>query len=147
MSLTLAIPLVVLTLLAGPASAQRYAVETNGVADGLGGVTDLAFDADEVLWLASPRGFVRYDGARFREIPLPGTQGDPVLRVAPTPDGALWLWAGDAFYRRSADGRLDRVLAPEALKPELENRSAGEGEGEGHGRVRVGWARFFPLYR
>ena len=125
MRFTLAIPLVVLTLLAGPASAQSYTVETYGVAEGLGGVTDLAFDADEVLWLASPRGLVRYDGARFREIPLPGTHGEPVMRVAPATDGALWLWAGDAFYCRGADGRLDRVLAPEALKPELENCSYG----------------------
>lgn len=75
-------------------------------------------DADVVLVAYEPfqrprerqRFAARYDGAAWRELPLPVRDG--LMSVTGTPDGALWFAGGRALYRVDAAGRAAPVPLP-----------------------------------
>ncbi|MEI9974716.1 MAG: histidine kinase [Ignavibacteriota bacterium] len=80
-------------------------------------------DASGVLWMATDRGIVRYEGRRFMEFPYPRSVGDPDRNGAAATmtegrAGSLWVSIlGDAIYRL-ADGnwtRLDALGGPKGV--------------------------------
>ena len=98
-----------------PAAAQTF--ERFGVREGLSSeaVTDLAFGADGVLWVATQDGLNRYDGHGFRTFRhRPGVDGSlpssQIASVSVAPDGTVWVGTLRGLARLDPrTGRFARV--------------------------------------
>lgn len=110
--------LVLLSL--APARGQTHSLRHLGVQEGVGHVRSLSFDRDGFLWLATPRGLLRYDGVRFEPF-----LHAPASQVASAPDGTLWVWAGTELLRRKPDAGFVPVPVPEAMAAVLERKQHG----------------------
>ncbi|MEX1310583.1 MAG: two-component regulator propeller domain-containing protein [Candidatus Sulfomarinibacteraceae bacterium] len=98
-------------LAARPVGAERLAVHTYTVADGLAGdqVTTIIQDQQGFLWIGTRTGLSRFDGAGFRSFdPTDGLRGASVWAILETADGVLWVGTRDGVVRmrreRSAEG-------------------------------------------
>jgi signal transduction histidine kinase/ligand-binding sensor domain-containing protein/CheY-like chemotaxis protein len=95
-------------LLALPAAAQRYEFKVYGREDGLTNlaITSIAQDRTGFLWVATPRGLLRYNGNRFEtfgaEHGLPAT---PIQAMHLATDGSLWIATRD-FLTRQIGGQF-----------------------------------------
>jgi signal transduction histidine kinase/ligand-binding sensor domain-containing protein len=101
----MAIALAVCASAAAPARAEtsappRYVMTAWAAEKGLppGDVFAIAQDTDGYLWLGTPTGLLRFDGARFTpwtppetDAPLPAA---PVHALVGAPDGSLWVGFG-----------------------------------------------------
>ncbi len=96
-----------------------------------GTVNDLALDAAGALLLATPRGVATLgaDGrtALWTE--------DAALAVAMAPDGVAWVALADGLYRRTAAGKLERILAEPVVA------LAFDGAGQSWACTQAGWLR------
>jgi signal transduction histidine kinase/ligand-binding sensor domain-containing protein len=80
---------------ADPEAAQ-FALRTWDRRDGLPGVEicDIQRTPNGYLWLATPRGLLRFDGTRFKTFDAENTPAfttNDVTRLLVEPDGALWV--------------------------------------------------------
>ncbi len=90
----------------------QYTLTTFQAKDGLPQETTTAITqaADGAMWIGTPSGLIRFDGARFRRRPLPEDTGPGdhyITGLLTAPDGAIWITTrGDLFRMR--DGSFDR---------------------------------------
>lgn len=84
--------LTLLLALVPAAAALERAERVLGLAEGLDvdAVDAAAFDRDGFLWVGTPIGLRRFDGARFSVV-APPVQAQPIFAVHPLPDGGLVL--------------------------------------------------------
>jgi ligand-binding sensor domain-containing protein/signal transduction histidine kinase len=102
-----------------PAGAERLAVHTMTVAEGLAGdqVNCIVRDSEGFLWIGTRTGLSRFDGVRFRSFDTrDGLPDAAVHAVVESADGTLWVGTGLGLSRmraeRDATGTaFDRVPA------------------------------------
>lgn len=106
-----ALALTILTALSFPAVAERLAVYTYTVADGLAGdqVTTVVQDHQDFLWIGTATGLSRFDGVGFRSFGIEdGLPHAGVWAVFESSDGNLWVGTRGGLVRmlpeRSAGG-------------------------------------------
>ena len=100
--------LILMTVLfpSGRVVAERLAVHTYTVADGLAGdqITSIAQDSRGFLWIGTRTGLSRFDGVGFRSfdtadgLPLAG-----VYDILESSDGTLWFGTGGGLVRMRAE--------------------------------------------
>ena len=85
-----------------------YGYDVWGVKQGLpqANVTSIAQTPDGYLWLATPRGLVRFDGVRFVLMDLDSRLRRGLWRVYVSRDGALWMCIDRGGLGRLKDGKL-----------------------------------------
>src|SRR3982751_534684 len=92
------------------APVRDFAVRTWGRAEGLPGdsVTAILQTRDGFLWVGSSAKLVRFDGVKFTEFPLPGTDTNAPARItALCEDATGKLWVGtqtDGLFRLDESG-------------------------------------------
>jgi len=95
-----------LTLLAVPASAQRYNFKFYGEEEGLDNLVVQVVHQDHAgfLWVGTQNGLFRYDGNRFvafsRAEGLPSNRIDSLQEAI---DGVLWVGTRNGLARRAGD--------------------------------------------
>ena len=68
---------------------------------------------DGATWLGTERGLIRYDGASFKEITLPGSSGGYIFSLKGTRD-ALWIGTGSGIFSYSR-GHVKNVSLEENM--------------------------------
>jgi signal transduction histidine kinase/ligand-binding sensor domain-containing protein len=147
-----AIALPALLLLAPPPAvtgpeplARAYAYRTWSTSSGLppGVITDLAFDDQGLLHLATSAGLIRFDGQSFSitgVAELPAIRSNYVTSVAPDPRGGTWIGTPEGALLRIDRGRiLDSLRAFDGVELTPEHilvRPRGEVWVAGGDRVR-----------
>ncbi len=109
-----------LLLLAGPASAQRFAVRTYGMADGLPQtrVNAVAQGPDGYLWFATQGGVSRFDGVEF--VTFTSQDGLPRNYVSDLAvDGRGRIWAATPNGVAVLDGGRFRPVGGPALRRQI----------------------------
>lgn len=98
-------------------AAEDFQIRDWHVEDGLpdGTVTSMAQGPDGCLWLGTPSGVARFDGAGFRR--LDGLPEREISGLTFDDDGALWIAGRTGVVIRRPDGRIEPVDAePGALQ-------------------------------
>jgi ligand-binding sensor domain-containing protein/signal transduction histidine kinase len=105
-------------------ASREYLVENWQTENGLprNTITSIAQDRHGYLWLGTPYGLVRFDGARFaafeRDTSAALAQGE-VRQVFPDVHGTLWIGTRrSSLLRWSPEGRIMRIESP-LLPPDL----------------------------
>src|SRR5512140_1448854 len=81
-------------------------------------VTALAQTPDGFLWVGTSGGLVRFDGTRFRPVPVAGAEGSETLQVsalAVDSGGTVWVGTESSGAYRLESGVLRRFPSPSAL--------------------------------
>ena len=104
----------------------------------------LAQDRDGYVWAGTEDGLARYDGRRWRRVPIPGASHAPphVVALTATDDGAVW--AGSDLRGLLRDLTI-RTAGTAASPPAVTRDTAGWGVA-GSGRLPMRWlsAAFGP---
>ena len=147
----LALAIASLAATCAPATAQRFAVRTYGLAEGVPQVDVSAIERGPrgALWLATQGGVARFDGLRFSTFTaLDGLPRNYVRDLTVGPDGRVWVatldgpavLAGDRFERVGGATLQRQVHAVAVDGPRLWVGTRGDGafvvEGERVRRVR-----------
>jgi signal transduction histidine kinase/ligand-binding sensor domain-containing protein len=93
---------------------REFTLQTWTREDGLPGssVTAVAQTSDGYLWVSTFSELARFDGVRFKVIPLEGVQGlgdSPVVHLYADRKGSLWIGTLDGHLVRLRDGRFTPV--------------------------------------
>lgn len=81
----------------------------------VGYITAMAQDTDGVLWLGTEGGLVRYDGSRYRRIPMGDGLGNlGVNSLQAHPRGGLWIGTHSGLIRYQ-EGRFRLMKTPPAV--------------------------------
>ena len=90
-------------------AAEDFQLRDWHVEDGLpdGTVTSMAQGPDGCLWLGTPSGVARFDGAGFRR--LDGLPEQEISGLAFDDDGALWIAGKTGIVIRQPDGRIEPI--------------------------------------
>jgi signal transduction histidine kinase/ligand-binding sensor domain-containing protein len=107
-------------LLIATTGAEEFQVRGWHVEDGLpdGSITALAQSTDGYLWVGTPKGLVRFDGARFSRArsDLPNGLVDPrVSGLVAARDGSLWVMSERGVVTQITGGRFHVRHAPPEL--------------------------------
>jgi signal transduction histidine kinase/CheY-like chemotaxis protein/ligand-binding sensor domain-containing protein len=97
-----------LILLVQAAKGQSYVFRAYGSEDGLSNLATLSLfqDATGFIWAGTENGIFRFDGSRWREMPVhKAVSLPPIQEFAQTTDGSVWArstslllrWHGNAF--------------------------------------------------
>ena len=104
--IVVALLLVAITAAAPPVSAERLAVHTYTVADGLAGdqVSAIVQDRQGFLWIGTRTGLSRFDGVSFRSFDTrDGLPHSGVHDIIEDSSGALWFATGRGLVRMRAE--------------------------------------------
>lgn len=95
--------------LATSVAAEDIQIRDWHVEDGLpdGTVTSMALGADGFLWLGTPSGLARFDGAEFRHID--GLPEKEISGLTFDENGALWITGKTGVVIRHGDGRIEQA--------------------------------------
>ncbi|MGI8560992.1 MAG: two-component regulator propeller domain-containing protein [Luteimonas sp.] len=118
------------------------------------GVSRLAVDARDVLWVGTKGGVARWTGRDFARLPLADATTAFVNHLNFDRAGALWIGLQSGGYVRHPDGRIeplpwtDPVLPRPALHMLLEDRQGAHwlDTASGLARERAGEVQDVPLY-
>jgi ligand-binding sensor domain-containing protein/signal transduction histidine kinase len=130
-----AIVIAVLAGIADPALGQRIPVRTYEVADGLAysQVLHLYHDSRGYLWIATPEGLSRFDGAHFESYGVADGLPHPIINATiEDPQRRLWAATNGGGLARLAEETVDPVPARGTRR-----RFVRVGIGDGPGSERV----------
>jgi len=99
---TVLLVLVAIGLVAAQVGAERLAVHTHTVADGLAGdqVTCITQDRRGLLWIGTRTGLSRFDGVAFRSFDTrDGLPHAGIFAILESADGTLWIGTGRGLSR------------------------------------------------
>jgi signal transduction histidine kinase/ligand-binding sensor domain-containing protein len=96
------------------AAEQQFIIRNWDIEDGLpaSDVSALARTGDGCLWIGTPAGLVRYDGASFKTFSpdnTPALSGARIWSLAVDHDGALWIGNGDGGLARLMTNTFEAV--------------------------------------
>ena len=134
----------------GSASAQDFQVRSWQMEDGLpdATITALAQTPDGYLWLGTPKGLVRFDGAQFKGFAAGQATGLPEARIGGLlvdRHGVLWVSGAGGSLARYEHGRFQMVSPAGDLSGSAATGFVTEGAGTAAGSTRWMWGRISEL--
>ena len=113
------------------ALGQEYRVQNWHVEDGLpsGEITAIQQTPDGYLWIGTPKGLARFDGARFKVFRASPGYALTDLRIGcllTSHDGTLWISTQDGNVVRRHEGKFDQAQPPVKFAlDQKDNRAPG----------------------